>query len=216
MTAAAKPLPAHLSERYHAWKATEFVQKSAQYRKLADEGQSPGTMIISCCDSRVSATTVFGAEAGELFVHRNIAALVPEFSANKDFHGTSAAIEYAVQHLGVASIAVIGHSQCGGVAACHDIVAGDAPQLDEDNSFIGSWLRILKGDAAEVTGETRADRVAKLEKLAVIRGVTNLMSFPYVGEAVEAGTLTIHGLWMDVGAGTLHQFDATSGEFIEV
>lgn len=216
MTTPAKPLPGYLKKRYQAWKATEFAQNSAWYRKLADEGQRPRTMVISCCDSRVHVTSIFGAETGEFFIHRNIAALVPPYAPNKDFHGTSAAIEYAVEHLHVSNILILGHSGCGGVAACHDIVAGNAPELDDGTSFIGPWLEILKPDVGDLAEGSREARLGALEKKAVVRGVENLMGFPFVRKAVDEGRLDLHGLWTDVGDGGLHCYDPDTGTFSAV
>ncbi|MGB0532856.1 MAG: carbonic anhydrase, partial [Paracoccaceae bacterium] len=96
-----KPLPAYLIQRYHGWFATGFSENQAWYKRLATEGQRPRAMIISCCDSRVHATSIFGAEQGEFFIHRNIANLVPPYSPDGSQHGTSAAVEYAVTALNV-------------------------------------------------------------------------------------------------------------------
>ena len=97
----ARPLPKNLVQRYHGWKATTFAENAAWYRRLATEGQRPRAMVISCCDSRVHVTSIFGAEQGEFFIHRNIANLVPPFEPDGRKHGTSAAIEYAVMVLKV-------------------------------------------------------------------------------------------------------------------
>ena len=67
-----KPLPTSLLNRYKGWKATQFEENKVWYKRLADEGQKPRAMIISCCDSRVHATSIFGADMGEFFIHRNI------------------------------------------------------------------------------------------------------------------------------------------------
>ena len=84
-----KPLPGFLVKRYKGWKATTFQENKSLYKKLAKEGQNPKAMIISCCDSRVHVTSIFGSEAGEFFIHRNIANLVPPYRSSSDYHGTS-------------------------------------------------------------------------------------------------------------------------------
>ena len=114
----AKPLPNNLIKRYMGWRATGFSENKAWYKRLAEEGQHPRAMVISCCDSRVHATSIFGADSGEFFIHRNIANLVPPFETDGGLHGTSATIEYAVTALKVAHIMVLGHSNCGGVKGC--------------------------------------------------------------------------------------------------
>ena len=140
----AKPLPNNLIKRYMGWRATGFSENKAWYKRLAEEGQHPRAMIISCCDSRVHATSIFGADSGEFFIHRNIANLVPPFETDGGLHGTSATIEYAVTALKVAHIIVLGHSNCGGVKGCIDMCSGNAPQLEEDSSFVGRWIDILR------------------------------------------------------------------------
>jgi len=140
----AKPLPDYLAKRYFGWKATDFDKNKAWYQRLAEEGQRPRAMVITCCDSRVHITSIFGAETGEFFIHRNIANLIPPYRPDEDFHGTSAAIEYAVKHLKVSNILLVGHSICGGVQGCFDMCTGNAPELEDQSSFIGRWMDILK------------------------------------------------------------------------
>ena len=210
----ARPLPNYLIKRYQGWKATTFAENQSWYRRLAEDGQHPRAMIVSCCDSRVHVTSIFGADMGEFFVHRNIANLIPPFKPDGDLHGTSAAIEYGVTALKVAHLIVIGHSQCGGVAGCHAMCSGEAPDLEDRTSFVGRWLDILRPGYERVAGKAGgADEVRALEHEAVIISLENLMTFPFIKEAVEAGDLTLHGLWTDIGAGGLMQFDAESRSF---
>jgi carbonic anhydrase len=120
-------LPDYLVQRYYGWKATTFANNKSWFHKLAKDGQYPRAMIISCCDSRVHVTSIFGSDAGEFFIHRNIANLVPPFKKDEDYHGTSAAIEYAVKSLKIPHIIVLGHSTCGGVKASYDYFSGKKP-----------------------------------------------------------------------------------------
>lgn len=213
----ARPLPAYLVQRYHGWKATTFSENQSWYRRLADEGQRPRAMVISCCDSRVHVTSIFGADEGEIFIHRNIANLVPPYAPDGDHHGTSAAVEYAVTALKVANLIVLGHSNCGGVAGCHDMCAGKAPELEEKTSFVGRWMDILRPAYDRVTGiEDDAARLTALEKEGVLTSMENLMSFPFVRSAVEAGQLSVHGLWTDIGAGGLEFYNPETSSFVPV
>ena len=204
----AKPLPNYLLQRYQGWRATSYSENSAWYRRLATEGQRPRAMVISCCDSRVHVTSIFGADQGEFFIHRNIANLVPPYEPDGDHHGTSAAVEYAVNHLKVAHLIVLGHSSCGGVQGCIDMCEGRAPELEEKTSFIGRWMDILKPrykDVAEIKDKGAQSR--ELEHLAVLTSLDNLMTFPFVAKSVDAGELSLHGLWTDIGEGGLDYFD---------
>lgn len=213
----AKPLPALLVQRYHGWKATTFADNKSWYKRLADEGQRPKTMIISCCDSRVHVTSLFGADQGEFFIHRNIANLVPPYEPDGRHHGTSAAVEYAVTSLKVAHLIVMGHSSCGGVAGCHAMCSGHAPELEEKSSFVGRWMDLLRPGyerIKDIEGE-EAQRDA-LEREAVLVSLENLMTFPFVQARVESGDLSVHGLWHDIGNGTLEQYMSAEKTFAAI
>ena len=213
----AKPLPNYLVQRYHGWKATTYKENEAWYRRLASDGQHPRAMVISCCDSRVHVTSIFGADQGEFFIHRNIANLVPPCKSNGDHHGTSAAIEYAVTVLKVVHVIVLGHSQCGGVQGCIDMCKGQAPELDLKESFVGRWMDILRPKYEQVSDiEDEAYQQSQLEKHAVMTSLENLMTFPFVASLVESGELSLHGLWTDIGEGGLECFDPAIEKFVPV
>jgi carbonic anhydrase len=221
MPKTARTLPSYLADRYRGWRALRFEENRAWYARLAQEGQRPRAMLVSCCDSRVDAVGLFGAEPGDLFVVRNVANLIPPYAPDKVHHGTSAAVEYAVQVLRVAHIVVLGHSNCGGVAACHDMCSGAAPELEAETSFIGRWMDILRPGydrvaAAAPAGDDRAARLLALEREAVLVSIRNLETFPFVREAIDAGALTLHGAWMDIGEGRLHMFSPETREFSAV
>jgi carbonic anhydrase len=212
-----KPLPTYLVQRYHGWKATTFEDNHSWYRRLASEGQRPRAMVISCCDSRVHATAIFGAEQGEFFIHRNVANLVPAYLPDGEPHGTSAAVEYAVMALKVAHIIVLGHSNCGGVKACHDMCTGHAPELEKSSSFVGRWMDILRPGFERVKSIADPDdQVASLEREAVMISIENLTTFPFVKQAINENELTLHGLWTDIAEGTLEQFDIKTQNFVQI
>jgi len=211
--AVARPLPQYLTDRYRGWRGSRWEENRAWYARLAADGQHPRAMVIQCCDSRFNVAEMFGAEPGDLFIVRNIANLVPPYGPDHNHHGTSAAVEFAVTALKVAHIVVVGHSMCGGVHACHDMCAGNAPELEASTSFIGRWMDILRPGydrvAARVEGE--AAQKAELEREAVLVSLDNLWTFPFVAEAQRAGLLTLHGTWFDIGRGELHAWDAEKG-----
>jgi carbonic anhydrase len=217
MTKKASPLPAYLIQRYHGWRATTWADNKAWYRKLAAQGQHPRAMVISCCDSRVHVTSIFGADEGEFFIHRNVANLVPPYNPDGAFHGTSAAVEYAVSALQVAHIVVLGHSGCGGVKGCHDMCMGQAPELEQKSSFVGRWMDILRPGFERVKDlADEGARVTALERQAVLVSLENLMTFPYVAAAVEEGALTLHGLRNSIGDGALEQYDSATDSFVQL
>lgn len=212
----ARALPSYLIQRYQGWKATTFEENRSWYKRLAEEGQRPRAMVISCCDSRVHVTSIFGAEQGEFFIHRNVANLVPPYEPDGDHHGTSAAVEYAVTALKVSHVIVLGHSSCGGVQGCHDMCSGNAPELEEKTSFVGRWMDILRPGFERVKGLPATDQVRALEKEAVLVSLGNLMTFPFVKKAVASGELTLHGLWTDIAEGGLEYYDAENQAFAAV
>ena len=212
-----RPLPNYLVQRYQGWKATKYKDNQAWYRHLAQEGQHPRAMVICCCDSRVHVTAIFGADQGEFFLHRNIANLVPPFTEDGAQHGTSAAVEYAVTALKVAHVIVLGHSNCGGVRGCEAMCSGEAPELEGKTSFVGRWMDILRPGYDRVKKiEDKEERIAELEKQAVIVSLENLMSFPFVRDGIAEGTLTVHGLWHDIGEGEIEHYSAADGKFVPV
>lgn len=207
--------PAYLVHRFRGWRATDYSDNKSWFLHLANEGQHPRTMLIACCDSRVHVTAIFGADQGEFFIHRNVANLVPPFSPSGDYHGTSAAVEYAVTVLKVAHLIVVGHSGCGGVQGCHDMCAGLAPDLANGSSFVGRWMEILR-PGYERTADLAdpVERVAAMEREAVRVSLENLMTFPFIRAAVEADRLSLHGVWHDIAAGGLDYFDPDSDGFL--
>ncbi|MEM6679488.1 MAG: carbonic anhydrase [Pseudomonadota bacterium] len=209
----ASPLPNYLRKRHAGWLATGFAENRAWFQTLASSGQHPRAMLISCCDSRVNAVEIFGAEPGDLFVVRNVANLVPPHRPDHSHHGTSAAVEYAVTGLRVAHVIVIGHSGCGGIKACHDMCAG-VDGAPEKGSYVGRWMDILRPAYERVAArEVPEERLSALEKEGVVASLANLATFPFVAEAVAKGTLTLHGAWLDLTSGALLVYDPESGTF---
>ena len=210
----ASPLPENLVARYRAWQQRRGPEELARYAAQAS-GQDPKAMIITCCDSRVLISEIFGNEPGDFFIHRNIANLVPPHAPDGLSHGTSAAVEFAVIALGIRNLVVMGHQNCGGVRGCHDMLAGHAPQLDTPTSYVGTWLRLLKPgyEALSGRGLDYEARITELEKEAVLVSLANLMTFPFVRAAVEAGHLQLHGVWKDIRDGGLEVLDPETGTF---
>jgi len=209
-------LPDYLLERYKNWKTHEFPDNRDLFRKLAVEGQTPQAMVIACCDSRVAIEAVFGQKVGEVFVHRNIANLVPPYTPDGQHHGTAAAVEFAVKALRVRHIIVMGHSNCGGVRGCLAMCAGAEPELERRESFIGRWLDILRPGVADIADIADPDdRQTALEKEGIEISLSNLMGYPFVAEAVEAGQVTLHGLWTDLAEMDLETYDGAVRHFVK-
>src|SRR3954453_19450704 len=108
-------LPQRLRDGYAMFRNGRLAAEQGRYRELAVRGQTPQSMVIGCCDSRVSPEVIFDVGPGELFVVRNIANLIPPYSPDSGYHGVSSALEYGAAILKVRHIVVLGHARCGGV-----------------------------------------------------------------------------------------------------
>ncbi len=211
----AKPLPGYLVDRYRSWKALRFEDNKGWYQRLALEGQRPRAMVISCCDSRTETVRMFGAEPGDLFAVRNVANIVPPYARDHAHHGTSAAVEYAVTVLKVSNIVVLGHSNCGGVGACYSMCSGEAPELKDEFSIIGRWVELLQ-PAYDRVASNEGDRDEKIDLMSregVLHSLNNLESFPCVQEALDAGTVALHGAWINIATGVVKHYNPSSKTF---
>lgn len=206
----AAEFPPSLIEGYRNFMAGRY--SAERYRALAEEGQKPTTMVIACCDSRAAPETVFDAGPGQLFVLRNVANLVPPFAPTANYHGTSSAIEFAVIHLKVQHIVVMGHGRCGGIAGALATAAGQAPE----GEFIGKWLTMVQEVAGQVGANdlmTPSEQQTALERISIRQSLRNLSSFPFIKSRVEADELSLHGAWFDISNGELWTMNGESGDF---
>jgi carbonic anhydrase len=197
-----------LIDGYRAFKAGRWPEERAHYEELAHLGQHPEYLVIACSDSRADPATIFSAAPGELFVIRNVAGIVPPMEADSGHRGTSAALAFAVVQLKVREILVLGHAQCGGIAAALDgsLVAG-VP-------FIGSWIELLTpalGLSANVRDESQ--RHIAMERDCIRLSLANLMTFPFVRERVESGKLRLHGARFGIADGKLEVLNPESDLF---
>ena len=176
------------------------------------EGQAPHALVIACSDSRVDPALLLDCRPGDLFVIRNVANLVPPYSPDSGYHGVSAALEYAVQHLRVDTIVVMGHSQCGGIA--HLMTDTD----NERSEFLSTWMLVAQDARAQADAQysesSAEQRERACEQYAIRLSLRNLRSFPWVRSAEAKGELTIHGWSFDLAAGMLFQLDETNGNFM--
>src|SRR5258708_107496 len=168
--------PDRLTEGYRGFLSGRFTSERSRYAMLAETGQKPEIMVIGCCDSRVSSEVIFDAAPGELFVVRNVANLVPAYEPHGDSqHGTSAALEFAVQALRVKHIVVLGHASCGGIRAFVD----DQKPLSPGD-FIGRWMSQIAPAAEGLAPEVKRNREEYLHRLEFASdelSLRNLMTF---------------------------------------
>ena len=207
------PFPSRLIDGYRAFLVSRLRKEQAQYRELADRGQSPEVMVIGCCDSRVSPEVIFDARPGELFVVRNVANIVPPYAPDGQAHGVSAALEFGVGALKVKHIVVLGHAQCGGVKA----FAEDAEPLSPGD-FIGKWMKLMAPAAEKVPRGTLspAQYLTRLEQANIANSLDNLMTFPRLTKMIERGQVAVHGAYFGVATGELYVLDRGTGAFTRV
>lgn len=205
-----------LVDGYRRFIDGRYREEAALYGALAEQGQAPKVMVIACCDSRADPAAIFDARPGQLFVVRNVANLVPPFEPHGDYHGTSAALEFAVNGLGVETILVMGHGRCGGVRAYLDGFAEGAAQ----RGFIQRWMSLLKTAQTEAMREAAGQPIeaqAKALEFASVRhSIDNLETFPFIKERAADGRLRLRGGYFDIADGKLLALDAASGRFTAV
>jgi len=185
-----------LLDGYRRFRVGTWPERRAVFERLAAQGQRPRTMVIACSDSRVDPAMIFDAGPGELFVLRNVAALVPPYQPDGNYHGTSAAVEFGVCSLGVTELIVMGHGLCGGVAV---LLAEDAPPGD----FVAPWIRLAERARSRVLECDTPDRQLEGEYAVVRVSLENLRTFPWIAERLDDGRLRLHGVHFDVRTGVL-------------
>lgn len=194
-----------LLQGYRLYREKRWPELQALHRRLAESGQAPRYLVIACSDSRVDPATIFNASPGEFFVIRNVANLAPPYEQGVGLHGVSAAIEFAVTKLKVDLILVLGHAQCGGVAAALERRPRDA------NSFLDTWIGLLD-PAIERLGAENCT-ASDLEHESIRVTLENLATFPFVRQAIEARGLKLAGARYGVADGGLEFLNSETGAF---
>jgi len=195
--------PQDLKDKFYEWKNDTFSLKKSHFEKLAKEGQIPKYMIISCVDSRVDPNSMFKTEAGDFFVHRNIANLVPPYDYLTEHSGTIAAIEFGVTALNIKNIVVMGHSGCGGIK--NGYLACKENKFTE-NSSISNWLQLLKPAYMKISKKIEKENIGELEKISIITSLENLSDYPFIKKQLEAKSINLYGIWNDIGTGSLESY----------
>lgn len=198
-------VPDELLERIRRFHDHTFPGVQEQFQTLVTHGQHPTILFIGCSDSRLVPYLLTGAGPGELFLVRNVGAFVPPYDGSAGYHGTSAAIEFAVLNLKVSKVVVCGHSHCGGIRALYEEVHPQAKNL-------AAWLEL--GREATLPVQVTPEALRRTEQRAVVLQLERLMGYPMVRSQVEAGLMTLHGWHYVIEDGEIHVFDVKSGQFI--
>lgn len=198
-------MPQQLLAGLRRFRRESFPWFREHYQRLVAEGQKPSTLFIGCADSRVVPDLLTNAMPGDLFVLRNVGALVPPFEVDASYHGTSAGIEFATLMLEVKDIVVCGHSHCGAIRALFTPPRTDAPHITQ-------WLELARPALADP--EMTESNLRRTEMRAIVLQLEHLLSFPMVRERVERGDLCLHGWYYVIEEGQVLGLDAASGEFL--
>ena len=188
--------------RLRRFRSEHFRRFETEFRSLVEHGQDPRALFIGCSDSRVVPHLLLGAEPGDLFVMRNVGAIIPPFGS--DQHATAAAIEYAVLALGVRHIVVCAHTHCGAMAALYREARPNA-------SHLNAWLEHGRDAVLPMTESEEVLR--RTEQRMVVMGLERLNDYPMVAEAIESGGLALHGWHYVIEEGRVLALDVASGEF---
>ncbi|MCE9507861.1 MAG: carbonic anhydrase [Alphaproteobacteria bacterium] len=205
----------NLISGYRSFHKNYFGGGKKLFRTLVRDGQAPETLIISCSDSRTDPAVLTGSSPGDIFVVRNVAAIVPPYKTDSNHHGTSAAIEFAVRTLKVKHIVVMGHSFCGG---CRALAEKEA--LRGQYEFLSRWMEIgnpaLEKVERELAGAPESVKRRALEQALVLVSLGNLLTFPWIKSAIEAQSVELHGWYFDLESGALLTHNPASGIFEEI
>lgn len=200
-----------LIEGFRAFREGYYKKNEDMLKRLATKGQEPRALFIACSDARMEPAIIFGTEPGDIFMVRNVASLVPPYAPDGDYHGTSAALEFAVLVLKVKQIIVMGHALCGGMAA----LLRESPVPGAADDFIGAWMKIAaparERALALAKGNAKAAQT-HMEQEGLKTSLANLLTFPWIKSRVDSGEIAIHALYFDLETGTLSRLHY-DGEF---
>ena len=195
-----------LLEGNNFFKNSYFKKNEKNFLKLAKEGQHPKALFIGCSDSRVIPNLITQTSPGDMFVIRNVGNFVAPFKPDKDFHSTASAIEYAVEALKVSEIIICGHTQCGAIEALHKGV--------DKHTFIHTEKWLSLGQKAkelailDLGKDANKEALLRLtEKLSIVTQIENLLSYPFIKEKLEKGTLNVYGWIYDIHTGSIEYYD---------
>lgn len=184
-----------------------YQENPELFERLATQGQSPEVLAIGCSDSRAPAELITQIEPGDLFVLRNVANIVPPYGTGE--MGVGAVVEYAVLHLHVKHIVVIGHTDCGGIKAL------DEPPDWSREPHLARWVEHARPaqTKVEASGLPQEQRHLATVRENVLLQLEHLRSYDAVREGVGAGTLALHGWLYHLETGGVERYDGQLGDW---
>lgn len=193
-----------LTARLARFEKQFFPRFEKTFRRLVAEGQSPKTLFIGCSDSRIVPYALMDCGPGDLFIARNVGNLIPPWDMSAGFHGTTAAIEFAVLQLQVQNIIVCGHSHCGAIRGLYE-------EPPEEAIHLRKWLELARGAALPERASPEALR--RVEQRSIVLQLERLMGYPMVARRVKDGRVFLHAWYYVIEDGRVLVFDAERGGF---
>lgn len=204
--------PQKLIHGFQRFRDQNFGRSDSIYQQLVEFGQTPKTLVVACCDSRVDPALVLDCVPGDLFVVRNVANLVPPLEDRAGHHGTTAAIQYGVVNLEVEHIIVLGHAHCAGIRTLMRSGSMNTP-----NSYIDDWMSLVESARLDVMAALPSASIEEqthaCEQAAILVSLKNLMTFPWIADRVRQGALTLHGWYFDIEHGKMLGYDTATERF---
>ena len=177
-------------------------------------GQQPEALVVTCSDSRISPSVLMGAELGSLFAIRNAGNIVPKYQGvpGAEATGEGATVEFAVRHLKVRDIIVVGHSECGAMKGLM------SPEGASQMPLVQQWLRHAQVARARVHAhypelEGSAQLCCAAHENVKLQ-LEHLRSYPAVREALAQGNLRLHGWYFDIEQATMFVYDVRRDAFV--
>jgi carbonic anhydrase len=202
-----------LIEGIHKFRDDKLGHYQALFRRLSREGQNPHTLFITCSDSRVLAELITQSQPGDLFVVKNVGNIVPASGVADSTNSTAAAVEFAVETLGVSDVVVCGHSLCGAMAALLGGVpdAQAMPHLKEWLELAAPVRALIDRDYCHLTDEKA--RLAAAAQENVLFALENLQTYPVVSKRLASGTLRLHGWFFNIATAEMFAYDSETQQF---
>ncbi len=207
-------VPKILIDRYKKWKKNIYSKNSVKFKKVSKIVQKPKVLIISCCDSRVQESMIFGADIGDYFIHKNIANLIPKYNFKNDV-STKAILEYAIKTLNIPNILILGHSNCGGIDYSYNKYINSI--FDKKNNSLNHWVKILENFYKKLpTKIINFKDNSEIEKESIKNSIDNLKSYPYIKNLIIKKKLRVYGAWYNIASGELLYFNDKTKKFKKI
>ncbi len=190
---------------------TNYLTTHREMFELLSQGQHPRVLFITCSDSRIDPNLITQSEPGEMFIIRNAGNIIPPYGAANG--GEGAAVEYAVQALGIKEIIVCGHSHCGAMKGLLKL-----DKLEADMPLVYEWLK-----HAEATRRTVRDNYQHYEgeqllqatiEENVLTQIENLRTYPAIHSKLHKGEIELHGWMYHIETGEILEYSPTRGTYL--